>query len=342
MTVEDHIMKVYNDHPLLEDIDIGYAFTVIMYIITTLLRISEFVILGIEVMKFAATDKQYLSTYKVKQVIKLSRKLLAVLIPYVLIAFAVPAVAIRQELEYDKEVAPCYNHTEAIYIAHSCMHYLCFFCTLSVRIALVIATVLVREIWKKGEQDFRTRCPEIIDAETGISSDKYYADWNNTAERLQHWTNGYEETGKNAKDIIKIFETWFILPWIHFFIQASLDVNQVLQPWSNDSILAKTHYLLYNINQITTLLIPFLFVILINTYHDNFYNCMKRNFPGGYKDAGQKAIARTQFKTIEKEEGYNFVSHIIGTDIEIRVNGPLYAIFLLLGLFFTICKRLLN
>ena len=105
--------------------------------------------------------------------------------------------------------------------------------------------------------------------------------------------------------------------------------------------MARTYYLLYNINQLVTLIVPFLSVTFINLYHHEFYKCMKKNLLHGYESADEKALAHLQFN-IGKEEEFDFVALIIPcTGIIIHVDSPLYILFLLLGLFFTVCNTLL-
>ena len=105
--------------------------------------------------------------------------------------------------------------------------------------------------------------------------------------------------------------------------------------------MSKMYYLLYNIIQLITLLVPFLFATFINLYHRNFYKRMKKDLLYGCNSASLQAFAHMQFN-IEKEEEFDFIPRIPCTDIEIRVDGPLYAFLLLLGVFFTVCKPLLS
>ena len=143
----------------------------------------------------------------------------------------------------------CYEHTEAIYLAYSTINYLRYFCAFSVRMALIISTVIIREIWEVKKKELDKRAPNNnLLVENGIHM-KLLADWNSTAEHLQCWINGYREVGNQVKGIVSIFHTWYIIPWVVFFIASSLDVKQILQPWNDDSTMARIYYLLYNINQ---------------------------------------------------------------------------------------------
>lgn len=346
MNVDDHTPQIY--HSLPDPIQTGYVFTVVMYAFLSVLRIAEYVVLGKAILIFLVANKEvvktYMCTYKENtgKVTKFVFKWLFLLGFYPFLGAAVPTFGIIQELEYDKKVSICYNHNEAIYLAYSAVDYLRYFCAFSVRMVLMITTVIIREIWKKAQRELESTTPsdnlmtEIING----SHERFLAEWTKTATRLHHWTTGYRKTGDKVKNILSVFQTWYIIPWVIFFIASSLDINRLLQPWNNDSTFTRIYFLLYNINQLVTLLVPFLFVTFINFYHHKFYKCMKKTLLYGCDEASEQAIAHVQFN-IEKEAEFDFVARVPCTCIIIHVDGPLYVLFLLLGLFFTVCKTVL-
>lgn len=89
--------------------------------------------------------------------------------------------------------------------------------------------------------------------------------------------NEYKETGDKVKGIAEIFQIWFIIPWVIFFVASSLDANRILQPWNMNYTMTRIYYLLYNVNQLITLFLPFLCATFINLYHSNFYKHMKKD-----------------------------------------------------------------
>ena len=182
-------------------------------------------------------------TYKEnkRKVIKFTLARVVVLFLYLLLGIAVPTFSILQELEYDDKMAPCYDHIGPVYIAYSAVNYLRYLCAFSVRMGLIVTIAIIREIWGEKEQRLDSTKPNInITMVENGDHGCFFADWKNTAKRLQHWTNGYEETRDVVREIVKIFQTWFIIPWVVFLIESSLDVNYTLQPWNKGSIMAKT------------------------------------------------------------------------------------------------------
>ena len=340
--VDGNILQIY--HSLPDPIHVEYVFTVVMYAIVSILRLAEYVVLATAIWNFLSNKefvRTYVHTYKKNRgkVTKFVFKWLIVLCPYLLLGITVPIFGILQELEYDKKVSLCHTHTEAVYLAYSAVNFLRYFCAFSVRMALIITTVVIREIWKVEEKELESTTPnDNLMAENG-NHERVLADWSKTTTRLHHWTKGYRKTGDTVKGIVSVFQTWYMIPWVIFFIASSLDVKRILQPWSDDSIMAQIYYLLYSINQLVTLLVPFLFATFINVYHHEFYKCMKKDLLYGCESASQQAFAHMQFN-IEKEEEFDFVARIPCTGITIHVDSPLYVLFLLLGLFFTVCSTL--
>lgn len=314
----------------------GYIFTVVMWAIINLLRVIEYVVLGIATLNFIYTYPRsvqiYLDTLKknLGKVIKFTLELFVLLGPYLLLVIAVPSFNIVKELEYEK-MLPCYNQNLE-YFSYTAVNYLRYLCAFSVRVAFVITTVIIREIWRETLKS--------IPLDVGHNNGGILAEWNNTAEHLQFWTGRYRGTGEVVKQIMKVFQTWFMIPWLIFFIISSLDVRYTLQPWSDESgsTMARISYLVFDINQLTGLLLPFLCATLINSYHRDFYKGMKERLIRDRVGASEQAIAHVQFN-IDKEEEFDFIARIPCTEIEIRVDSP---IFLLLGFFFTISKPLFS
>ena len=323
---------------------VGYIFTAVMWAIINLLRVIEYVVLGIATLHFIYTYPRsvqiYLDTLNNKRgkVIKFTLGLLVLLGPYLLLVIGVPTFNILKELEYEK-MSPCYNRNVE-YFTYTAVNYLRYLCAFSVRVAFVLTTVIIREIWRESLKSIPLDVPDVPDVRHNDRVDQHLTHWNNTAEHLKFWISRYNRTGEVVKQITEIFQTWFIIPWLIFFIISSLDVKYTLQPWSDKSgsTMARISYLVFDLNQVTGLLLPFLCATLINSYHRDFYKRMKENLLRGCTGASEQAIAQVQFN-IDKEEAFDFVARIPCTDIEMRLDSP---IFLLLGLFFTISKPIFS
>ena len=189
----------------------------------------------------------------------------------------------------------------------------------------------------------------IQDASVGIDREKKaLIDWKVVSEDFKQRAINYSNTGNRVLLVQDLFQTWFILPWIVYLMASSLKTYNILRPWNLDgdgnsppTDIPQLYYLLYNVNQFITLLIPFLCAKKINTYHQKYYKLMRETQLKKFWDEPSRlSLARQLY--IEKNENFDFVPHIWGTQVSINVSSPLYIILLLAGLFLSVTKSLLK
>lgn len=123
--------------------------------------------------------------FPVRKLIKFLLAWLVVLCPYLLLGIAVPTFGVLQELEYDDKMAPCYDHIGPIYIAYSAVNYLRYLCAFSVRMALIITTLIIRQIWKDKEKTLESNITLALVENGDNEIEGFLADWKSTAKRLQ-------------------------------------------------------------------------------------------------------------------------------------------------------------
>ncbi len=177
---------------------------------------------------------------------------------------------------------------------------------------------------------------------------KAYKNWKAVSEDFHQRTMAYRSIGRQVMLIQDLFQTWFIIPWIVYLMASSLKTYNILRPWNLDddgnsppSNIPHLYYLLYNVNQFITLLLPFLCAKKINTYHQKYYNTIRESQLKKFWDnPDQLSLARQL--NIEKEDNYDFVPRIVLTKISINISSPLYIILLLAGLFLSVSKSLLR
>ena len=268
-----------------------YYFTVAVYAFCSLLRCIEYIPLLIELYKFWKAKNKEFSFPKLQCTELMICSSLAMIL---LLCLSVPTVGIA--LELNKE---CGDSLGTVYIVYCVVNFFRYTWAFSARAGMVFATFAVREIWMNN-------APE-----------------SGSTEEL------YKEKGERVQKVARIFQTWFLFPWIIFFIASSLEAKNVLRVWNGDRIeilpLPLAYYLLYNINQIMLLLIPYLCGLKMDYYHHKFYK--------------QEVSCQTAMP-IQEEDDYNFVPCVWGLGIKVKMNSVIYSLFLLLGIFFTLCGAL--
>ena len=191
-----------------------------------------------------------------------------------------------------------------------------------------------------------------------LFNNEFLQDWKEVSTEFKQIFEKYHKIGKQVQVYQELFQTWFIVPWIIYFVNSSLKTYHILRPWNVDgdgdtppSEISSIYYLLYNINQLITLIVPFLCAKKINTYHQKYFKHMRteqikrymnqrdRSDPNGGSRARCLSFARQLM--VDKNDRYDFEPRLVGTSITISIGNPLFVILLLVGLFLSVSESLL-
>lgn len=152
----------------------------------------------------------------------------------------------------------------------------------------------------------------------------------------------YEKRGRKVQCLSNIFQRWFTIPWLLYFIGSSLDTDYIL--WKDKANedskygFSGAYFMVYSFSQMFLLTLPLLLSYQINTYHSDYVSRSKHQQLAVYKTSSRKALA--SMNKIKKVDQFDFVPQIWGTGIEVPVDNPLYILFLLVTIFFTVVKAL--
>lgn len=302
-----------------------------------------------------------------------------ILLPYFLLGLTIPGVGIYQEIEHTDHLALCYRHYFEIYVAYCAVNVFRYLSAYTVRVLMMHTALSLSKIWfpddsppqhtsqglvkldsgkdRKSSKlcDYSGECHCSVDVATSQSSDhnntfdefqKVLDDWKAVSADYQVHVLGYAEVGKQVQVIQELFQTWFVIPWVIYSINTSLKVYNVLQPWNADgdgnlpySKIPQIYYLLFNINQLITLIIPYLCAKKINTYHQKYYKLMRNYQLDKYKDDPSRLSFARQL-IIERKSEYDFEPRIVGTNIKITIGSLLYVVILLAGLFMSVMESI--
>ncbi len=229
--------------------------------------------------------------------------------------FSIPAVGIVLELASEKE--HCGDSMAAVFVTYCAINFFRYTWAFLVRVGMVIALLKIREIW--GKFPDTSQCRSAVQLHAKL-------------------TDKYIEAGKQVQEITGIFQTWFLFPWIIFFLASSLEAKNVLWVWNSEredvENLPVIYYLLYNINQMVGLLVPYLCGQKMDSYHHQYHLKMEQAQLDPNRD--EKFRAEQRAMLIQEEDNYNFVPRVWGLGIKVKMNSLIYVIFLIAGLFFTL------
>lgn len=357
-------------------------FTTIVYALISVLRILEYVILGkqfyfflfrqdtINVVEFFTKHSRrfyYLLMFSV------------ILLPYFILVFAIPALGAYQEIQYSEHVEACYEHYYQFYVTYCAIDVLSYLLAYSIRLLMMFAAISLSKYWfpehtgppqntsivqsltivnepvdqryPKGnameEQEISLSSSHelAVNRDSENSMQAFLKDWEIVSADYKKRADNYVTIGNQVAVINELFQPWFFIPWVIYFITSFLKAYNVLRPWDvvesdGDSPpfdIPQIYHMLFNINQFITLVIPYLCVRKINTYHQKYYNAMRNDQLRRFKGKSTRLSLARQLR-IEKEEEYDFIPRIFGSTITINIGNPLYAAFLLAGLFLSVTR----
>jgi len=324
----DTISVEGEDSPELQSNDHGYYFSVGVMAICNVLRLTEYIPLFTGLYRYLKDEN--LVSLKLEQ--PKYYAWLLILLPALPIALSIPPVGIAAENYHEKKY--CSDPRAHIYYAYCAVNIFRYVWSFTVRAGMVVATLRVREIWKDvANEQAAPPAKGLNITRTTISSGQ------NAVSLHATLTMEYQEAGKKVKKIVRIFQSWFLLPWIVFFLASSVEAKDTLSIWNenreNVETLPMVYILLYNINQIIFLLIPYMCGQKMNHYHRQCHARIQ-DIQLNTDNMSDNDLAQHRRLLIQQECGYDFVPCFWGLGFKVKMSSIIYIIFLVLGLVFTV------
>ena len=322
----------------------GYKFTTVVLGILSMLHIFEYLVLGWQFYHFLfkqdIIDTREFYTKHSKRYWYLL-VFSVILLPYLFLGLSVPSYGMHQEIKAINSRV-CYWKYHYIFVLYNALDIFHYLIAYSVRFMIIFTTLSLSKYWfpdHTTQESSGTRV-NSQNANSNVEEDGVLLDWIVVSSDFHEHYKAYSSIGKKAKVINELFQTWFILPWVFYFIVSSLNTSNILRPWvDDDQPPSSIPYLLYNIYRFFTLFIPYLCTKKINTYHQKYYERMRKQQLIKFEETESRLLFTSQL-LLEKDEYYDFLPRVIGTNITISIGSPLVVIFLLAGIFFTIAQSL--
>ena len=249
-----------------------------------------------------------------------------------ILSLSIPVLGIILEIQHG-----CGSH--AVYWIFDTVHYVH---DVAVRILMLLATVVIGQIWSLELQTVKKE----KNSKEPTNYMEYLADRNIVCEDHQTRTKDYAKKGRKVERILEIFQTWFVIPWLIYFVGSSLDTDHILRFWKDGSNSAGQYdfseiaYMVYNLNQIFFLVFAFLCSKKMNTDHSKYFSESRYQQLNKFKTASKMAFA--SLNKIEKEDHFDFVPRFWGSSIKIPINNSIYTVVLFVGIFFTVVEGLFS
>ena len=313
-----------------------YIFTMVIYSFLYLGRWAEALILHIHIYKFFFSQ----NTLDIDEFHELCSKgwkpkaikALFILMASCLLIFSLSIPVLGMILEFQDG---CGAHV--VYWIFDIVRYVH---DVAVRTLMLLATVVIGQIWSPEFQ------PVQIENNSNEPTNylEYLADRNIVCKDHQTRTMDYAKKGRKVEQILEIFQTWFVIPWLLYFVGSSLDIDHILRSWKEGSKsdgrydFPEIAYMVYNFNQIFFLMFAFLCSKKMNTDHCEYFSQSRCQQLKKFKTASKMAFA--SLNKIEKEDHFDFVPQIWGSSIKIPINNSIYIVVLFVSVFFTVIEGL--
>ena len=198
-------------------------------------------------------------------------------------------------------------------------------------VAGMVVTVLeVKAIWFHIDMNKETnsdRKDDIVDS-TLSENEKKAID--------EHYkgVTEYKQRIAKIKPLFRVFQTWFVFQWFHYFFQTVTDLTQTVHQWitgTSHPELIIAFRAIHTVFDVLAFAIPHVCGLKLNSYHQEYL-----------RDAKKKQLKAAQSKleyikayslTMEKDSDGDFVPRIPGTGIRIPLDSPGYTLGILLTIF---------
>ena len=198
-------------------------------------------------------------------------------------------------------------------------------------VAGMVVTVLeVKAIWFHIDMDDKLE-PDRVD-DTGNSTLTHKE--KTTVKEHYKCVTEYKQRIAKIKPLFRVFQTWFVFQWFHYFFQTVTDFTQTIHQWitgTHHPMLVIAYRGIHTAFDILAFGIPHVCGLKLNDYHQQYLRDVKRKQLKDTESILQYAKAYSL--TIEKDNDGDFVPRIPGTGIKIPLHSPGYTLGILLTIF---------
>ena len=215
-----------------------------------------------------------------------------------------------------------------ILVIYDFLHYIIH--TLSpIIVGAMVGTVLViKAIWFDIDIDEKTK-PDSIDETDTLSKDEMEA-------ITEHYecVNNYTQRIRKIHQLLRVFQTWFVFQWFHFFFQTITDLTQALHQWITGTTypeLVIAYRGIHTVYDFLAFAIPHVCGLKINAYHEEYLRDERKKLLKAAQSKRQYVKAYSL--QIEKIKYGDFVPRIRATGIRIPLDSTGYTLTILLSIF---------
>ena len=214
-----------------------YVFTMVMYSTVYIGRWLEALTIHIHIYRFLFKQ----STITLQRFNKLckdglrltttegaKRSLLLVIsiICMLILSELIPFLGMTLEVQSGQEM-DCEDYVYEYHVVYWLLDIIRYLHDVAIRTLMVLATIVIGQLWCNDGLESIKDLEDETENEPNDYAD-YLKDRNETNKDHEMRTREYAQAGEKVECILEIFQNWFLILWVLYFIGASLDADHII------------------------------------------------------------------------------------------------------------------
>ena len=253
-----------------------------------------------------------------------------IIIIFAVLSLATPIIDIR----YECMVNDCCKEQQLYFklsVAYESIHFLVHLFSPVIVGGMVVTVLVVKAIWFHIDMEDKTKTDDDFDESRLTANEK--------AAIKEHYkrVTEYKQRIAKIKPLIRVFQTWFVFQWFHYFFQTVTDFTQTIHRWitgTNHPDLVIAFRGVHTAFDVLAFAIPHICGLKLNAYHQEYLRHeRKKQLEAAEDTQSELGYVKAYSLTIEKDSGGDFVPRIPGTGIKIPLDNPGYTLGIILTIF---------
>ena len=234
---------------------------------------------------------------------------------YILASLTTPVVGIIHAYTVNECYPDCKEQQIVLtsHLTYQSLTIVAHIVNVTIRAAMIIAVLEVRAIWfnKHRIDNIASTLP------------------NNYDTRHYKCIISYEKRVTKIKQLLRVFQTWFVFQWFHYFFQGVTNLTRVLLPVTtkiSNPELITIYRGIYTVHDILAFAIPHVCGLKMNAYHEQYLKHERKKL---LEAAPPEEYVKAYSMKIEKSKYGDFVPGIRMTGIKIPLDSAGYTLSIL-------------
>ena len=194
---------------------------------------------------------------------------------------------------------------------------------------MVVTVLVVKAIWFHIDMKDETKTDDIAESTLTVNEQAAIKEY-------YKWVTEYKQRIAKIKPLFRVFQTWFVFQWFHYFFQTVTDLTQTVHQWITGTHHPELVIAFRGVHTAFDVLafgIPHVCGLKLNACHQEYLRHARKKQLEATHCQSKLGYVKAYSLTIEKDSDGDFVPRIPGTGIRIPLDSPGYTLGILLTIF---------